>query len=241
MPSPPPHIVPLTGRLARGPKTDNRKVIKSAMETRRQARVRRLLEAELLSKGGTEGLDENKTAARIFQEGQVATDTGNRTSVSGLSRIQPHWPMPTTTNVVCTANTNCLLDLNFLARNCRNVQYNKKRFHALIMRIRDPRTTALVFARGKIVVTGAKSQAMGHLAARKHMRALQKCGFNVRFKDFKVQNFVASCTLGFTVRLEGLVAAHHLFCYYEPELFPGVVFRMVNPRVVFLVFHSDGR
>ncbi|KAK3323821.1 TATA-box-binding protein [Cercophora scortea] len=168
----------------------------------------------------------------------MAIDTDSRTSVSGLSRIQPHWPVPVATNVVCTANTDCLLDLNYLAHNCRNVQYNKKRFHAMVMRIRDPRTTALVFARGKIVVTGAKSEALAHLAARKHMRALQKCGFDVRFKDFKVQNYVASCSVNFTIRLEGLMAAHHLFCFFEPELFPGLVFRMVNPRVVFLVFHS---
>jgi len=56
------------------------------------------------------------------------------------------------------------------------------------MRIRDPKTTALIFASGKMVVTGAKSEDDSKLASRKYARIIQKLGFNAKFTDFKIQN-----------------------------------------------------
>ena len=63
----------------------------------------------------------------------------------------------------------------------RNAEYNPKRFAAVIMRIREPRTTALIFSSGKMVCTGAKSEEDSRLAARKYARIIQKLGFVVRF------------------------------------------------------------
>ena len=60
----------------------------------------------------------------------------------------------------------------------RNAEYNPKRFAAVIMRIREPKTTALIFASGKMVVTGAKSEDDSKLASRKYARIIQKLGFN---------------------------------------------------------------
>lgn len=60
--------------------------------------------------------------------------------------------------MVSTANLNQNLDLLKLGNNCRNAQYNPKRFAALILRIKEPRTTALIFKNGKMVITGAKSE-----------------------------------------------------------------------------------
>ena len=65
-----------------------------------------------------------------------------------------------------------------------------QRFAAVIMRIRDPKTTALIFASGKMVVTGAKSEDDSRLASRKYARIIQKLGFNAKFTDFKIQNIV---------------------------------------------------
>ena len=56
--------------------------------------------------------------------------------------------------------------------------------------------------------------------------------------DFKVQNIVGTTDCGFPIRLEGLVYAHSGYASYEPELFPGLIYRLVNPRVVFLIFVS---
>lgn len=74
-------------------------------------------------------------------------DTGN---VSGI--------VPVLQNVVATVNLDCRLDLKTIALHARNAEYNPKRFAAVIMRIREPKTTALIFASGKMVVTGAKSE-----------------------------------------------------------------------------------
>lgn len=120
----------------------------------------------------------------------------------------------------------------------RNAEYNPKRFAAVIMRIREPRTTALIFSSGKMVCTGAKSEDDSRLAARKYARIIQKLGFVAKFLDFKIQNMVGSCDVKFPIRLEGLVLTHSTFSSYEPELFPGLIYRMVKPRIVLLIFVS---
>ncbi|NXS96490.1 TBPL2 protein, partial [Jacana jacana] len=111
-------------------------------------------------------------------------------------------------------------------------------FAAVIMRIREPRTTALIFSSGKMVCTGAKSEEQSRLAARKYARVVQKLGFPAKFLDFKIQNMVGSCDVKFPIRLEGLVLTHQQFSSYEPELFPGLIYRMVKPRIVLLIFVS---
>jgi transcription initiation factor TFIID TATA-box-binding protein len=124
------------------------------------------------------------------------------------------------------------------------------------MRIRDPKTTALIFASGKMVVTGAKSEDDSRLAARKYARIIQKLGFDAKFSEFKIQNIVGSCDVKFPIRLEGLAYSHGQFSSYEPEvivsvvvvtthadllfsqLFPGLIYRMLKPKVVLLIFVS---
>lgn len=82
-------------------------------------------------------------------------------------------------NIVSTVNLYCKLDLKKIALHARNAEYNPKRFAAVIMRIREPRTTALIFSSGKMVCTGAKSEDDSRLAARKYARIIQKLGFPV--------------------------------------------------------------
>lgn len=146
--------------------------------------------------------------------------------------------LPTLQNIVSTVNLGCKLDLKKIALHARNAEYNPKRFAAVIMRIRDPRTTALIFSSGKMVCTGAKSEDQSRLAARKYARIVQKLGFDAKFLDFKIQNMVGSCDVKFPIRLEGLVLTHGQFSSYEPELFPGLIYRMVKPRIVLLIFVS---
>lgn len=140
--------------------------------------------------------------------------------------------------MVATVNLECPLDLKHIALHARNAEYNPKRFAAVIMRIREPKSTALIFASGKMVCTGAKSEQEARMAARKYARILQKLSFNVSFKEFKVQNMVGSCDVRFPIRLEGLATAHGIFCSYEPELFPGLIYRMQQPKIVLLIFVS---
>ncbi|XP_054806233.1 TATA-box-binding protein isoform X3 [Prosopis cineraria] len=79
----------------------------------------------------------------------------------------PSGIVPTLQNIVSTVNLDCKLDLKAIALQARNAEYNPKRFAAVIMRIREPKTTALIFASGKMVCTGAKSEQQSKLAARK--------------------------------------------------------------------------
>lgn len=146
--------------------------------------------------------------------------------------------LPQLQNVVATVNLNCKLDLKNIALHARNAEYNPKRFAAVIMRIRDPKTTALIFASGKMVVTGAKSEKSSKVASQRYAKIIHKLGFNAQFTDFKVQNIVSSCDLKFCIKLEGLAYAHANFCSYEPELFPGLIYRMVKPKIVLLIFVS---
>jgi transcription initiation factor TFIID TATA-box-binding protein len=141
-------------------------------------------------------------------------------------------------NIVATVNLGCQLNLKQICLHARNAEYNPKRFAAVIMRIREPKTTALIFSSGKMVCTGAKSEENARLAARKFARIIQKLGFPSQFKEFKIQNIVGSCDVKFPIRLELLAVRHANFCSYEPELFPGLIYRMLEPKVVLLIFVS---
>jgi transcription initiation factor TFIID TATA-box-binding protein len=142
-------------------------------------------------------------------------------------------------NMSSTANLGVPLDLKKIALKCRNTEFNPRRFGAVIMRLREPRATALLFRSGKMVISGTKSTHNATLATKKFAYILERVGFQPKPEvEFKVQNVVASCDLGFPIRLEGLVFAHSAFCSYEPELFPGLIYRLVSPRVVFLIFVS---
>ncbi|CAF2265493.1 unnamed protein product [Rotaria magnacalcarata] len=149
------------------------------------------------------------------------------------SRVQPSLQ-----NIVSTVSLGCKLDLKRIALQARNAEYNPKRFAAVIMRIRSPRTTALIFTSGKMVCTGAKTEDDSIQAARRYARVIQKLGFPAKFLDFKIQNMVGSADVSFKIRLEALALAHESYCSYEPELFPGLIYRVIQPKIVLLIFSS---
>lgn len=74
----------------------------------------------------------------------------------------------------------CVIDLKDIALKARNTEYKPTRFSAVVMRIREPLTTALIFKSGKMVVTGARTEHESQLAARKFARIIQKLGYHVR-------------------------------------------------------------
>lgn len=143
---------------------------------------------------------------------------------------------PKTQNVVATINVSCRLDLKKIVARSRNSEYEPKRCPQLIMRIREPKSTALIFKSGKIIITGAKSEDNSKIAARKYARILQKLDFPVQFKDFKICNIVGSCDVGFPIRLEGLANQYSVPTCYQPEAFPALIYRMQQPKVTLLLF-----
>jgi len=120
-------------------------------------------------------------------------------------------------NIASTANLGVRLDLKKIALKCRNTEFNPRRFGAVIMRLREPRATALIFSSGKICVTGVKSTHNATLACKKFHYIIERVGFKPKeYMDFKVQNIVGTADLGFPIRLEGLVYAHSAFASFEP-------------------------
>ena len=91
---------------------------------------------------------------------------------------------------------------------------------------------------GNIVCTGAKTELQSRLASRMCARLLQKIGLNVMFKNFSIQNIVASASAGYPVKLREMASEHTQASSYEPELFPGLIYRQTDPKIVFLVFRS---
>ncbi|XP_028809297.1 TATA-box-binding protein-like [Denticeps clupeoides] len=162
----------------------------------------------------------------------VAKPLTAQTSQKKLS-VGPHL-----SNVVSTFNIGCKLDLNNIARRGRNVEYNPRRFNAVSMKMRKPRTSALIFESGKIVCAGAQNEIESQNAARKYGRLIQKMGYPAKFQGFKIQNVVASCNVNFTIQIEDLAQNYPQECCYMPELFPGLKFRLSEQKLTLLVFIS---
>lgn len=171
----------------------------------------------------------------IIKPGLPVTTINAMTSVTARYTQEQ---LPKLQNIVSTFNLGCELDLRKIALNARNSEFNPKRFAACIMRIRDPKTTALIFKSGKVVCTGAKTEEISRVSAKMYAKMIRKIGYQIKVSDFKIQNVVASCDLNFAISLEGLANEHYRFCRYDPELFPGLIYRLTKPKLVMLIFVS---
>lgn len=142
-------------------------------------------------------------------------------------------------NVVSTFSLGCKgLNLHRIALEHGCIEFNPQNFAAATVRTAKLRTTALAFASGNMVVTGSKSTLESRLAARKYVRIFQTMGIPVMFKDFKIQNVVASANASFPIKLQDIANEYGLYCSFTPDLFPGLIFRSINPKLVFLIFRS---
>jgi transcription initiation factor TFIID TATA-box-binding protein len=141
-------------------------------------------------------------------------------------------------NVVATATLGQKIDLLAIMKGFRNTEYNPKKFPGLVFRLRKPKTTTLIFTTGKMVCTGAKSEKMARSAVEKVVRELKDKGIFILGKpETVIQNIVATANVHGNVDLE---AAADLLdnVMYEPEQFPGLIYRMADPKVVILIFAS---
>ena len=141
-------------------------------------------------------------------------------------------------NVVASATLKQKVDLNAVVKSYPGVEYRPEQFPGLVFRLKKPKTAALIFNSGKMVCTGAKSEKEAKRAVMKVIKELKKGGIIIISKpELKIQNIVASASLGGTIDLER--AAFELGkTMYEPEQFPGLIYRMDEPKVVILLFAS---
>jgi transcription initiation factor TFIID TATA-box-binding protein len=140
-------------------------------------------------------------------------------------------------NVVAAATLNQRVDLNAVVKGYPGVEYRPEQFPGLVFRLKRPKTATLIFNSGKMVCTGAKSEKESRRAVMTVVKELRKGGIIIIGKpDLKVVNIVASASLGGKVDLEAVSMLGKTM--YEPEQFPGLIYRMDEPKVVILVFAS---
>jgi len=141
-------------------------------------------------------------------------------------------------NVVASASFDQRIDLNDVVKGFPGVEYRPEQFPGLVFRLKKPKTATLIFNSGKMVCTGAKSAKEARKAVMKVVKEMKKGGIIIIGKpSLKIQNIVASAGLGGTIDLEK--ATYELGkTMYEPEQFPGLIYRMAEPKVVILLFAS---
>jgi len=140
-------------------------------------------------------------------------------------------------NVVASVAIDQKIDLEKIARAALNVEYDPEQFPGLVYRLEKPKTATLIFGSGKMVCTGGKSEKEVHKAVNIIIKDLRDAGIIDTDSEpiIQIQNIVASASLGADLNLE--LAAYTLpNVMYEPEQFPGLIYRMKNPKVVLLLF-----
>ena len=147
-------------------------------------------------------------------------------------------PMVSVENVVASASVDQKIDLIEITEKFPDTEYNPEQFPGLVFRLTTPKTATLIFRTGKMVCTGAKSEEMSIKAVNTVVQKLRKNKIKIK-KDavITVQNIVAAINLGGKIHLEK--AARTLpRSMYEPEQFPGLIHRMLDPKTVILLFSS---
>lgn len=143
-------------------------------------------------------------------------------------------------NVVASTGIGQEMNLKQIALALEGADYDPGRFPGLVYRTKDPKTAALLFRSGKIVCTGAKSIDEARKGIENVFQSLRNIGVDVRATpEIKVQNIVASADLHSVLNLNAVAIGLGLEnTEYEPEQFPGLVYRIQDPKVVVLLFGS---
>ncbi|MCP3686255.1 MAG: TATA-box-binding protein [bacterium] len=145
-------------------------------------------------------------------------------------------------NIVISTSLKHDVPLEKMAATLSNTEYNPEQFPGLVIRIKEPKTSALIFSSGKVVCTGARSMEKVEESIKKIIKSLEKIGIKITIKpEIKIQNIVASGTVGMDLNLNTL-AMKLKNTEYEPEQFPGLVYKLMDSdiKATFLLF-SNGK
>ncbi len=143
-------------------------------------------------------------------------------------------------NVVASTKLAEEFDLTVIESQFEGAEYNKQKFPGLVYRVSDPKAAFLVFTSGKVVCTGAKNVADVHTVIGNMAKKLNSIGIKtIENPQITVQNIVASADLHTILNLNAIAIGLGLEnIEYEPEQFPGLVYRIDEPKVVVLIFSS---
>jgi len=153
--------------------------------------------------------------------------------------FDPHQNI-TVVNIVVSTSLEHDIPLEKMAATLSNTEYNPEQFPGLVIRIKEPKTSALIFSSGNIVCTGARSLEKVDESIKKIIESLEKIGIKIKIKPkINVQNIVASGNIGMDLNLNTL-AMKLDNTEYEPEQFPGLVYKLMEAKATFLLF-SNGK
>jgi len=141
-------------------------------------------------------------------------------------------------NIVASATLNVEVPLEKIVSKIEGMEYEPEQFPGVVFRIKVPKAAALIFGSGKIVCTGARSVSDVKTVFDKVTKIIESVNVSVP-KNYKTQieNIVASAKLDARLNLDA-IAFNLENSEYEPEQFPGLVYRMDSPKVAFLLFGS---
>jgi transcription initiation factor TFIID TATA-box-binding protein len=140
-------------------------------------------------------------------------------------------------NVVAVASLGQEIDLLTIMEAFENADFPPNKFPGLVFKLKRPKTTTLIFRTGKMVCTGARSEREARSAVGRVVRDLRRKGFKIRSPKIDVVNIVGTADFGGEVDLESMADILD-DVLYEPEQFPGLIYRMKDPKVVVLIFRS---
>jgi len=141
-------------------------------------------------------------------------------------------------NIVASGNLGTFVPLHQMVKKVEGVEYEPETFPGLVLRMKNPKSAALIFSSGKIVCTGTRTKSDLKKAVNNIIKAVRKAGVKVpRNIKVQVENVVASTKIDARLNLSK-IALEFENSEYEPETFPGLVLRMKNPNVAFLLFSS---
>lgn len=143
-------------------------------------------------------------------------------------------------NIVVSTSLEHDIPLEKMAATLSNTEYNPEQFPGLVIRIKEPKTSALIFSSGKVVCTGARTIKEVEESLKKIIKSLEKINIKIKIKpEIKIQNIVASGSVGMILNLNTL-AMKLENTEYEPEQFPGLVYKLKEAKATFLLF-SNGK
>jgi len=141
-------------------------------------------------------------------------------------------------NIVASASLGIRVPLESIVEHVEGTEYEPEQFPGLVYRVKDPKAAMLIFSSGKIVCTGARNIADVKKAIEKVAKMIKTLDLDVP-KTYKIQieNIVASAQIPARLDLDK-IAFELENSEYEPNQFPGLVYRMKDPKAALLLFGS---
>ena len=144
-------------------------------------------------------------------------------------------------NIVASGSVADAIDLEFISNSITGCTFTKRQFPGAVYHMQNPKSAALIFSSGRIVITGLHRSEDMAVALQNLLNKLKDTGITCHDSpQVAVTNMVCSYDLGFPLNLIRITMAlmDHERVEYEPEAFPGLVCRISHPKIVFLLFSS---